>query len=80
MVFGPKFSFRARNLTNELVRYSNFVQDMLSALHLIMIDKLSLPFVTVLLLSRQNEVPRYETLPPGFDKITEELKIFAFKY
>ena len=46
VVFGPKFSFRARNLTNELVRYSNFVQDMLSALHLIMIDKLSLSFVT----------------------------------
>ena len=35
--FGPKFSFRAWNLTD--VRCSNLVKEMLSVLHFIMIDR-----------------------------------------
>ena len=39
VVFGPKFSFKAWNITYEEVRCSNLVKEMLSVLHFIMIDR-----------------------------------------
>ena len=39
VVFGPKFSFKAWNITYEWVRCSNLVKEMLSVLHFIMIDR-----------------------------------------
>ena len=39
VVFGPKLSFKAWNITYEEVRCSNLVKEMLSVIHFIMIDR-----------------------------------------